>query len=405
MSFFGAARAALLGKKRLVRSADTESSGARSSGFVVVALIGVALLAALLPSCSGNKKPPVFGQRQNAYVTLPSQGSVLLLQINTLTGAITTAAATPQIAGTSPGGLALLNKFLYVANAQANTISLFNIASDGTLSQNTAPTPAGGSGPHSVIVDPSGKYLLVTNTFSNNISVFSIDSGSGAITPVAGSPFYANSGPGEILIPPSGDLVYVTNSGVGTVTGFIFSTSTGELTSVGAPYFSGAGASGLAVDNTGFFLYVANTSAPNNPPTSVGNISGFTINQTQGPTYGTLSPIGGSPFVSIAGQGPTALVRSPNNLLFATTPGDTYSVWVFTIGSNGALTATINSPFSVASGGLFALLDNSGSFFYIGSPTGIQGYTPEENTGQPDVITGSPYSTDGTTPGKMVVAQ
>ncbi|MFZ3342805.1 MAG: beta-propeller fold lactonase family protein [Terriglobales bacterium] len=327
------------------------------------------------------------------------------MQINSLTGAITTAAATPEVVGTSPNGLALLNKFLYVANSQANTISLFNIAGDGTLSQNTTPTPAGGSGPHGAVVDPSGKYLLVTNTFTNNISVFSIDSGSGALTPVAGSPFYANNGPGEILIAPSGDLVYVTNSGVGTVTGFTFSTSTGVLTSVGAPYYSGAGASGIAVDNTGTHLYVANTSAINNPPTSVGNISGFNINQTQGASYGTLSPITGSPFTAFAGSGPSALVRSSNgNFLFATTPGGSYSVWAFTIVQpSGMLTPTINSPFSVASGGLFALIDNTGSFFYIGSPTGIQGYTYDQNTGQPTVITGSPYSTNGTSPGKMVV--
>ncbi len=388
MSFFGAARAALVGKKCLFGSS---------------AVVGIALLAVLLPSCGGGKKPPVFGQKQNAYVTLPSQGSVLLMQINSLTGAITTAAATPQVVGTSPSGLGLANKFLYVANFQASTISLFNIASDGTLSQNTAPTLAGGSGPHGVVVDPSGKYLLVTNTLSNNISVFSIDSGSGALTPVAGSPFFANNGPGEILISPSGDLVYVTNSGVGTVTGFTFSTSTGVLASVGPPYFSGAGASGMAVDSTGLYLYVANTSATNNPPTSVGNISGFNINQTPGPSYGTLSAITGSPFTTFAGSGPTALVRSPNNLLFATTPGDTYSVWVFTIGSNGALTSTINSPFSVAAGGLFSFIDNTGDFFYIGSPSGIEGYTYDQNTGQPTVITGSPYPTNGTPPGKMVV--
>ena len=53
MSFFGAARAALLGKKRLVRSAGTGvsragSSGSGSSAFVVVALIGV-IVGAWLP--------------------------------------------------------------------------------------------------------------------------------------------------------------------------------------------------------------------------------------------------------------------------------------------------------------------------------------------------------------------
>jgi 6-phosphogluconolactonase len=227
MSFLRAARAALGCKKRLLGTS---------------AVIVVVLLAAFLLSCSGNKPVPQFGQRQNVYVTLPSPGSVLLMQINSLTGEITTVAQTPEVAGTSPLGLALLKKFLYVANSEANTISLFNIAGDGTLSQNGSPTQAG-SGPHAVAIDPSGKYLLVSNSFSNDISVFSIDSGSGALTEVANSPFYAGFGPAEILIPPSGDLVYVSNPGVGTVTAFTFSASTGELTPVpGSPYYSGAGA-------------------------------------------------------------------------------------------------------------------------------------------------------------------
>jgi 6-phosphogluconolactonase len=390
MSFPRAARAALLGKKCFLG---------------ISGLIGVAFLAGALPSCGGGKKPPVFGQKQNAYVTVPSHGSVLLLNINPLIGAITTVAETPQIVGTSPYGLALLNKFLYVANSDGDNISLFNIAGDGTLSQNTTPTPAG-SGPHAAVIDPSGKFLLVTNSFSNDLSVFSIDTSSGALTPVAGSPFYANQDPGEILFAPSGDLVYVSNSGVGTVTGFTFSTSTGFLTSLGPPYYSGAGAAGLAIDSTGTHLYVANTSAINNPPTSVGNISGYNINLTQGPGYGTLSTITGSPFTTFAGSGPSALVFATNgNLLFATTPGSTYSVWAFSIAQNGSLTATVDSPFSVASGGLFALIDNTGDYFYIGTPSGIEGYTYDQNNGEPSVITNSPFSTDGVSPGKMVIVQ
>ena len=390
MSFLRAAHAALVCKKSLPGTS---------------AVIAVVLLAAFLLSCSGNKPVPAFGQHQNVYVTLPGQGSVLLMQINSITGEITNIAQTPQVAGTSPNGIALLNKFLYVANSQGNTISLFNIASDGTLSQNSSPTQAG-SGPHAVVVDPSGKYLLVTNSFSHDVSVFSIDSGSGALTEVAGSPFYANTDPSEILIPPSGDLVYVSNPGVGTVTAFTFSSSTGALAPVpGSPYYSGAGASGLAVDSTGTHLYVANSTALNNPPTSVGNISGFNINQTQGATYGTLSPITGSPFTAIAGNGPTALVFAANgNFLFATTAGANYSVWAFSIGSNGTLTPTINSPFSVTAGNLFALIDSAGGFFYIGSPAGIQGYTYDQNTGQPTVINHSPFSTNGTSPGRMVIA-
>ncbi len=392
MSFLRAARAALLCKKRL---------------FGTSAVIVVVLLAAFLLSCSGNKPVPKFGEHQNAYVTLPGPGSVLLVQINSLTGEITTIAQTPQVAGTSPLGLAVLDKFLYVANAQANTISLFNIAGDGTLSQKGSPTQAG-SGPHEVAIDPTGKYLLVTNSFSNNISVFSIDSGSGALTEVPNSPFYAGLDPAEILIPPSGDLVYVSNPGVGTVTAFTFSPSTGALAPVpGSPYYSGAGASGLAVDSSGTHLYVANTTAINNPPTSIGNISAFNIFPTQGSSYGTLSAVTGSPFTAIAGNGPTVLVFSPvGNFLFATTPGSSYSVWVFTVAADGsgALAPTLNSPFSVAAGNLFALIDPTGNYFYIGSSSGIQGYTYDQNTGQPTVINNSPFSTSGTAPGRMVIA-
>ena len=203
--------------------------------------MGVAVFGSFLVSCSGSKQVPTFGQHQNAYVTLPGQNSVLYMQINSITGAMISIGQTPQILGTSPKGLALLNKFLYVANSAANTISLFNIANDGSLSQNGAPTPAG-SGPYQVIVDPSGKYLLATNSLSNNVSVFSIDSGTGALTEVAGSPFFANIDPGEIVIAPTDDLVYVSNSGVGTVTAFTFSSSTGALAPVsGSPYYSGAG--------------------------------------------------------------------------------------------------------------------------------------------------------------------
>ncbi|HVM93027.1 MAG TPA: beta-propeller fold lactonase family protein [Terriglobales bacterium] len=397
MSFFGAARAAQVchkGRRRLS---------------AIVAIVAVLSVAGFLLSCGGGKQVPQFGQHQNIYVTLPGQGSVLLMQINTITGEITAVAQTPQVGGTSPLGLAELNKSLYVANSGTNTISQFDIATDGSLAQNTPPTQAGAA-PHSVIIDPSGKYLLVTNSLSNDVSVFSIDSSSGALTAVPNSPFpigAGQSGPAEILIPPSGDLAYVSCPGNGTVTAFTFSPSTGQLAQIqGSPYYSGAGASGLATDNAGTHLYVANATAINNPQTTIGNISGYNINQTQGAGYGTLSPITGSPFTSIAGNNPTVLVyATTGNFLFATTAGSNYSVWAFTIDSQtGRLTPTVNSPFSVVAGNLFAVIDNVGGFFYIGSPTGIQGYTYDQNTGQPTVINKSPFSTNGVSPGRMVIS-
>jgi hypothetical protein len=60
----------------------------------------------------------------------------------------------------------------------------------------------------------------------------------------------------------------------------------------------------------------------------------------------------------------------------------------------------------MAAGGLFALIDPSGSFFYIGTQAGngIAGYTYNPSTGVPTAIAGSPFSI-GTAPGKMVVSE
>jgi 6-phosphogluconolactonase len=374
-----------------------------------VAVVVVFVLAGLSLSC-GSSSHSTAGPNHNAYVTLPSRGSVLLLHINGATGAITLGAETPQVQNTSPTGIALLpsKKFLYAVNSSsfADSISIFNVASDGTLALSGTPTPAG-NGPNDAVIDPSGKYLLVTNNFGGNVSVYSIDVSSGALSEVAGSPFPANSNPAEILITPSGKFVYVTNPGIGMVTAFTF--SNGVLTNVpGSPFLSvqGGGAFGLAVDGSEKFLYVANPAASNPQPFSStkGNVSGFNIN----PSSGALTTILGSPFTATNGNGPSAVAVDPSGrFVYATTPGSSFSIWCFAITpTNGQLVAVTNSPFSLTAGGLFALIDPSGNYFYIGSQdaSGIAGYTYDPSTGAPTAITGSPFSTIAA-PGKMVLSE
>lgn len=362
-------------------------------------IILVFVLALLSISCGTNK---AVAPNHSAYVTLPDNGSVLMLQINGTTGAITAEAQTPQVEGTSPTGLALLSttskKFLYAANSLANTISIFSVAADGTLTLTGTPTPAG-DGPNVAVIDPLGKYLLVTNNFSNDISVFSIDSGTGVLTPM-GSPVPTNLNPTDLVFTHSGQFVYVTNPGIGMVSGFSF--ANGVLKPLNpSSVLSGAGAASLVVDGSDRFLYVANVSASNPPPNAntVGNISGFNIDSGSG----ALTPITGSPFTSVDGKGPSTIIINPTGqLLYAMTPGTSFSIWCFTIDpTSGQLVAEPESPFSLAAGGLFALFDPTGNYLYVGSNSGINGYTYDQSTGAPTILTGSPFAT-GVSPGKMV---
>ena len=376
------------------------------------------VLAGFSLSC-GKSNQSTSTSNHDAYVTLPAWGSVLLLHIDGATGQIITGAQTPQQQDFTPAGLAFLpsKNILYAINSFDDTISIFNVASDGTLTLGSTPIAVGAS-PNAVVIDPSGKYLLVTNNFSSgggynggDVSVFSIDASTGALSPV-GSPVPANTNPTNILFTHSGKFVYVSNPEIGMVTGFAF--ANGVLSLVPETPVSsgqGGGALGLAVDGSDQFLYVTNPSATNPPPNqaTIGNISGFNIDRTSG----ALTPILGSPFTStVGGQGPTTITIDPTGrLVYAVTPGSSLSVWCFEITStNGQLVAVTDSPFSVAAGGLFALFDPSGRFFYIGSAIGIEAYTYNPSTGAltpiscPSSTQCSPFSTL-TAPGKMVFAE
>jgi 6-phosphogluconolactonase len=392
MSFLRAACAALAGQSVSPRN--------RRVFFVIVALAGLSL------SCGTNSHLP-GPPDHDAYVTLPATGSVLQLHINGSNGSMTLGSKTPPTQNTTPTGLALLpsKKFLYAINSNANTISIFSVASDGSLNLTGAPTPTH-PGPNAALIDPTGAYLLVTNNIEGDISVYSIDSSSGILSEVAGSPFPVNNDPTQMVFRRDGQFLYVTNPNIGMVSAFAF--SNGVLTPVqGSPVFSGAGAISAAVDTSDRFLYVTNPSANNLPPYSstIGNVSGFNIDQTTG----ALTPMLGSPFAPLTGTvGPTTVLADPSGkFVYAIAPGSSYSIWCFTINAeNGQLVSATGSPFSLAAGGLFALFDQVGHYFYIGSQTenGVEGYTYNPSTGVPTVITGSPFVT-GTAPGAMVLSE
>jgi 6-phosphogluconolactonase (cycloisomerase 2 family) len=149
------------------------------------------------------------------------------------------------------------------------------------------------------------------------------------------------------------------------------------------------------VESGEHFLYAANTTA--------NTISGFAINSDSG----ALTAVPGSPFSTTAGAGPSAMaVDTLNKFLYVATEGSSFSIWAFTFNtSTGTLTPVADSPFNLLSaGGLFLVMEPSGSFFYIGNQAGsnIAAFKYDSGTAVPTAVTGSPFST-GSAPGKMVI--
>jgi hypothetical protein len=134
-------------------------------------------------------------------------------------------------------------------------------------------------------VDPTGKFAYVANLFSNNVSGYTINATTGALTAISGSPFAAGVFPDSVAVDPTGKFAYVGNAVSNNVSGYTINATTGALTAIsGSPFAGGMGV--VAVDPTGKFAYVTNQAS--------NNVSGYTINATTG----ALTAISGSPFAA-----------------------------------------------------------------------------------------------------------
>jgi len=189
-------------------------------------------------------------------------GAISAYNIDQTSGALTEISASPFITQANypgPAGLALGGggKFLYVAmvgtvNAN-NVLSAFSIDSNtGVLNQVAGSPFTTGQGPIRVASDPSGKFLFTANVQEDTVSAFTISSSSGALTPVAGSPFPTHSAPFDVVVDPTGKFVYVANSGSGDLSVFSINATSGALTPLaGSPLTTGQQEpSGLAIVKT-----------------------------------------------------------------------------------------------------------------------------------------------------------
>src|SRR5450631_400176 len=84
-------------------------------------------------------------------------------------------------------GQALAQPFAYVAN-NGGGVSAYTInAGTGALTPMAGSPFAAGTSPTSVTVSPNGAFAYVANANSANVSAYTINGGTGALTPVAGS--------------------------------------------------------------------------------------------------------------------------------------------------------------------------------------------------------------------------
>lgn len=124
------------------------------------------------------------------------------------------------------------SKFAFVANQHDNTISAYTIDSaTGSLTAVPgSPFPAGNQ-PRSLCGDPQGKFLYAANSYSDNVSVFAINASTGALAEISSSPFPAGSRAAAVGVDPLGRFAYVANQFDGTVSAYTINPARGRFDS------------------------------------------------------------------------------------------------------------------------------------------------------------------------------
>ncbi|HEX9140331.1 MAG TPA: beta-propeller fold lactonase family protein, partial [Steroidobacteraceae bacterium] len=188
--------------------------------------------------------------------------------------------------------------YAYVANSSGASLSAYGMdASSGALTPVAGSPFAIGASPNGLVVDDSGTHVYAAESQPNGVAGYSIDSASGALTAIAGSPFHASYVVSAPVMDGEGKRLHVAN---GTdVDCFWINSSAGDLSELGLST-TGGKAIALAMDRTDNFLYVLD---------NVNNqVEVFSV----APTDGSLTLINGSPFALFSGAasqnlGPNAI--------------------------------------------------------------------------------------------------
>jgi 6-phosphogluconolactonase (cycloisomerase 2 family) len=192
------------------------------------------------------------------------------------------------------------NNFIYVANGAAGTISAFGVNANGSLSAvpGSPFTAPGTMQPNlsALAVDPKAGFLYATDFANSTVVGFSIQS-NGALSNVGGSPFALDGvSPLGIAIDATGTFLYAgdrqinpfVSGSTGSISGLKINGSSGALTPLArSPFTTGANTTAagyMTIDPKNQFLYNSN---PNDNSITVSAIN---------TTTGVLTQVTGTPF-------------------------------------------------------------------------------------------------------------
>lgn len=341
----------------------------------------LAMLLLTLTGCGGFFPPLPSGggggggsTGNYVYVANANRNSISGFAIGTNT--LTKVPSSPLTLGYPPVALAVTpsNKFLYVAGP--SSINVYSIHTNGSLT-----TPSGGGTVAiatvvSLAISPDGDWLIGLDGIQQLLDVFAVNTTTGGITLVSTVPYSISNGtwvPRMVRIAPNGANIYAALGTAGEAA-FSFNTLTGVAATIPPLTLTTVTSdNALAINSQSTYLYIARSGVgPGVAVYSIGN-------------SGQLTAVTGSPFTAGTQTYSVVLGNSDANV-YAANRGDS-TISGYSIGTNSTLTSLSGSPYP---GGrqVTALGVDSKDKYLLAAANG----------GSPDLTM---YSFDTTVPGKL----
>jgi 6-phosphogluconolactonase len=228
--------------------------------------------------------------------------AIAIYQIDSTTGLLTAVtgsplplytgkASTPTVLTPTAILITPNNSVVYVSLASLG-VQILTLGSGGALSAGSVaailpPFPTSTSpADYGLGSDPSSKFLFV-GEFNTGLRVLSIGT-NGALTEVSGSPYSVGTGPTGVILDPTGSYVYVANKGSNSISGFTLTAASGLLTPISGSPFSSGGQLPIALVNDNSKKYLGAINSGSNGSTGNSDLQLFKFDATSG---GKLDPV------------------------------------------------------------------------------------------------------------------
>jgi 6-phosphogluconolactonase len=151
-------------------------------------------------------------------------------------GALTATPNSPYVAGVKPSGVVVdpTNRYVYVTDFASNQLIGYGIYAEYTLSfLPNGPYKTGGE-PAAITVDPRGKFLYVANSLDSTVTAYVIDISTGtpstAVSTTGSQTNNTDTQPDAVAVDPAlGRFVYTANYRGNSVSGFMLDPTAGTL--------------------------------------------------------------------------------------------------------------------------------------------------------------------------------